>query len=63
VAADGTVTKRLVEWPYRWVYRFEAELLLEQAGFIVEGAYGGYQRQPFTSDAKWIVLLARKPDA
>ncbi|HEY7060246.1 MAG TPA: class I SAM-dependent methyltransferase [Chloroflexota bacterium] len=62
VAADGTVTKRLVEWPYRWVHRFEAELLLEQAGFVVAGAYGGYQRQPFTADAKWLVLLARKPE-
>src|SRR5437773_378547 len=33
VAADGSVTKRFVEWPYRYIYRFEAELLLEQAGF------------------------------
>ena len=60
VADDGRVTKRFVEWPYRYTYRFEAELLLEQAGFQVIGAYGGYQRQPFTSESQWLVLLAER---
>src|SRR5205823_6203636 len=46
VAADGAVTKRFVEWPYRYLYRFEAELLLERAGFAVEALYGGYAGEP-----------------
>jgi SAM-dependent methyltransferase len=52
--------KRFVEWPYRWVHRFEAEHLLHRAGFEVEGVYGGYQREPFTSESAAMVFVARK---
>src|SRR5712692_472636 len=59
-AAPGSiVAKRFVEWPYRWTYRFEAEHLLERAGFTVEAVYGGYQREPFTSSSTAMVFLAR----
>jgi SAM-dependent methyltransferase len=58
----GTVIgKRFVEWPYRWTYRFEAEHLLERAGFAIEGVYGGYRREPFTSDSDAMVFIARMP--
>jgi SAM-dependent methyltransferase len=57
----SVVTKRFVEWPYRWTYRFEAEHLLERAGFAVEAVYGGYQHEPFTSSSAAMVFLARKP--
>jgi SAM-dependent methyltransferase len=60
IVADGGLRKRIVEWPYRYTYRFEAELLLEQAGFDVVGVYGGFAREPFTADSKWLVLLARR---
>lgn len=53
------ITKRFVEWPYRWTYRFEAEHLLERAGFKVEAVYGGYQREPFTSGSAAMVFLGR----
>ena len=52
--------KRFVEWPYRWVHRFEAEHLLHRAGFTVEAVYGGYHREPFTSDSAAMVFLASK---
>jgi SAM-dependent methyltransferase len=52
--------KRFVEWPYRWVHRFEAEHLLRRAGFQVDVVYGGYQREPFTSESAAMVFLARK---
>ena len=55
------VAKRFVEWPYRWTYRFEAEHLLEKAGFTVEAVYGGYEREPFTSSSTAMVFLGRKP--
>src|ERR1700687_1682548 len=55
------VAKRFVEWPYRWTYRFEAEHLLERAGFTVEAVHGGYQREPFTSSSTTMVFLARRP--
>jgi ubiquinone/menaquinone biosynthesis C-methylase UbiE len=61
IARNGAVTKRIVEWPYRFTYRFEAELLLERAGFEVEHVYGGYQGEPFTSDSTMMLFVARLP--
>ena len=60
VADDGSVTKRFVEWPYRYTFRFEAEHLLERAGFEIEAVYGGYRREPFTSESRTLLLLARR---
>ncbi len=61
VAADGAVTKRFVEWPYRYTYRFEAEHLLERAGFTVEAVLGDYEEQSqFYSDSNAMVFLARR---
>jgi SAM-dependent methyltransferase len=57
----AVIEKRFVEWPYRWTYRFEAEHLLERAGLGVEAVYGGYQREPFTSDSAAMMFLARRP--
>jgi SAM-dependent methyltransferase len=57
---DGSIiSKRFVEWPYRWTHRFEAEHLLERAGFTVEAVYGGYQRDEFTSNSATMVFLGR----
>jgi SAM-dependent methyltransferase len=56
----GAVTKRFVEWPFRYTYRFEAEYLLERAGFTVEAVYGSYTREPFTSDSRMMLFLARR---
>lgn len=63
VRDDGTVSKRFVEWPYRYMFRFEAEHLLERSGYEIEALYGGYEREPFTSDSKLMLFLARKSRA
>jgi SAM-dependent methyltransferase len=55
----AVLNKRFIEWPYRWTHRFEAEHLLERAGFTVDGVYGGYAREPFTSSSSAMVFLAR----
>ncbi len=60
VTANGAVTKRFVEWPFRYTYRFEAEHLLERAGFAIEALYGGYQREPFVSASRVMLFLARR---
>jgi SAM-dependent methyltransferase len=61
IADDGSLTrKRLVEWIYHWTHRFEAEHLLERAGFSIEALYGGYQREPFRSDSRTMLFLARR---
>jgi SAM-dependent methyltransferase len=54
------VSKRFVEWVYRYTYRFEAEHLLERAGFEIESLYGGYKREPFTSQSPAMLFLARR---
>ena len=59
-ARGAVVEKRFVEWPYRWTYRFEAEHLLERAGFAIEALYGGYRRESFTADSKAMLFVARK---
>lgn len=61
IAADGSLTKYLVEWPYRYVFRFEAEHLLERAGFEIEALYGGYRREPFTSESPTQLFVAGLP--
>ena len=61
VADEGSVTKRFVEWQYRYMYRSEAEHLLERAGLEVEAIYGGYQRERFTSESRTMLVLARRP--
>jgi ubiquinone/menaquinone biosynthesis C-methylase UbiE len=63
VDADGRVTRRIVEWPFRFTYRFEAELLLESAGFDVQAVKGGYDGEKFTSTSQRMVIIASVPDA
>jgi SAM-dependent methyltransferase len=58
----AVLEKRFVEWPYRWTYRFEAEHLLERAGFEITALYGGYQREPFTSDSATMLFECRVAD-
>jgi SAM-dependent methyltransferase len=59
-AQGRPVAKRFVEWPYRFTYRFEAEHLLERAGFRIEAVYGGYQREPLQSESTTMLFLARR---
>jgi len=54
---DGVVT----EWPFRYTYLFEAEHLLERAGFVVESVQGGYHGEAFTSDSS-VLLVGRRRD-
>jgi SAM-dependent methyltransferase len=61
IDSRGGVRKRIVEWPYRYQHRFEAELLLERAGFQIEALHGGYRREPFTSESRLMLFLARRP--
>lgn len=62
VSPEGNVSRRMVEWPFRYTYRFEAELLLEGAGLEVEAVHGGYRREPFTSESTVLLLVAQKPE-
>jgi SAM-dependent methyltransferase len=54
------VAKRYVEWPYRYTHRFEAEHLLERAGFEIEAVHGGYAGEPLSNDSPTMLFLARR---
>jgi SAM-dependent methyltransferase len=60
VVDGGQVTKHFVEWPFRYTFRFEAEHLLERAGFDIEAVYGDYSENPFTSTSDVLLLLGRR---
>ena len=60
--SDGVVTKHFVGWPFRYTRRFEAEHLLERAGFVVESVQGGYHGEAFTSDSSVPLLVGRRRD-
>ena len=55
------IDKRFVEWPYRWMYRFEAEHLLRRAGFEAVEVYGGYACQQFVSESPTMLFVATRP--
>ena len=60
IQGDGTVTKDVVEWPFRYMFRYEAEHLLERAGFDVAAVNGGYDGRSFSSDSTSLLVVARR---
>jgi SAM-dependent methyltransferase len=60
-APDGREEVRSERFPLRYVFRYEAEHLLERAGFAVEAVYADYERRPFGSDYPGeLVFVARR---
>jgi SAM-dependent methyltransferase len=58
---DGRKERLVDAFPMRYLFRYEAEHLLERCGFEVESVYGGYDRQPFgTIYPGELILLAVK---
>jgi SAM-dependent methyltransferase len=47
--ADGRVEVRHERFGLRYMFRYEAEHLLERTGFRVDAVYGDYDRRPFGS--------------
>jgi ubiquinone/menaquinone biosynthesis C-methylase UbiE len=46
--------------PIRYIFRYEMELLLEKAGFVVENIFGYYDKSEFKQDSKRMIFVARK---
>jgi SAM-dependent methyltransferase len=63
--ADGAVHRTAVELTLRYFTRFELELLLERAGFLIEALFGDYDLSPFGPDSHRLIALAhvRRPPA
>jgi hypothetical protein len=58
VDQPGKDGRRLSLW---WIARSEWEGLIDVAGLEVEALYGGFEREPFDSDSREFVWIARKP--
>lgn len=60
VQPDGQMERTVVRFDLRYLWRFEAELLLERAGYTVEGIYGSWDLEPFDAGSERMILAARK---
>jgi len=60
IAADGLVRRTLAPFDHRYLWRFEAELLLDKAGFVLEEVYGDRSLGPFEGDSDAMILVARR---
>lgn len=60
IRADGTLIRRTLPFTMRWLYRFELEHLLTRAGFVIDGLYGDYDLEPYTSESPQLIVVARK---
>ena len=57
-AVDGPVRRTAVELELRYFTRFELELLLERAGFLVEAVFGDYELGPFGPGSQRLIAVA-----
>lgn len=61
IAADGTLRRHMPPpFAMRWLYRAEAEHLLARAGLELEGIFGSYELEPYTSSSERLILLAHR---
>ncbi|MHB1415022.1 MAG: class I SAM-dependent methyltransferase [Chloroflexota bacterium] len=60
VDSDGRTARTVASFTIRYLHRFEMQLLLERVGFVVEGLYGSYDLDEFTSDSERMIFVARK---
>jgi SAM-dependent methyltransferase len=60
IADDGGLHRTQVPFDTRYLWRFEAELLLDKAGFALEALYGDWDMGPFESASDRMILIARR---
>jgi hypothetical protein len=58
---DGVVRRTVVEMDLRFVYRYEMEGLLREAGFVLDGVHGSYDLDPYESDSGLMLFVAHTP--
>lgn len=61
IDAAGGVRRTVVPMRMRWLYPYEARLLMEAAGFRVEQLYGSYDLEPFDRRSERMILIGRVP--
>jgi SAM-dependent methyltransferase len=60
IAPDGQVRRTAAPFDLRYMWRFEAELLLDKSGFALEAVYGDHEMGQFSGDSDTMILVARR---
>ena len=60
IEPNGQVHRTVAPYMLRYLWRFEAELLLEKAGYTLEAIYGNWDMAPLQSASERMILVARK---
>ena len=60
--ADGRVARTAAPFTFRYLTRYELQLLLERAGFINVTFYGTYDLDPFTAASDRMIAVAVRPE-
>ncbi len=58
--ADGLVRRTLCPFTLRYLWRNEAELMLQACGFSVDTVWGDFYGEPYAGESEHLVLLAKK---
>jgi SAM-dependent methyltransferase len=57
----GQVRRVVFPFEIRYLFHYELELLLRQAGFEIEAIYGSYDLDEYTGDSAKMIAVARRP--
>ena len=60
ILPDGQVRRTACPFTLRFLWRSEAELMLQMAGFTVEAVWGDFEANPYDSASEHLILLATK---
>jgi len=58
--ADNRLEQVAARFALRFLWRHEAVLMLEKAGFAVHAVWGSYRKEPLTADSDVMIFVARK---
>ncbi len=62
IFTDGRTQRTVCPFTLRFLWRSEAELMLQAAGLQVEDVLGSFDGDPYASDSEHLILIAIKPD-
>ncbi len=58
LGSDGVVKRSTFEFDLRYLFRYEAEMLVEEAGFEMRSMYGGYDLEPYSASSSRMIVVA-----
>jgi SAM-dependent methyltransferase len=60
---DGSVQEHSYSFGMRWLFRWEAQLLLERCGFSIVDVFGNYDRSPLTGQSPMMLFVCQRARA